>query len=135
MVGRKKGDMHPAKRRTLKEEWLGEAERSFHRFFGDDTRGDLGTFRQIEASAVEEGDRLARWFLEKKIRCKSVSSKDCLCPVCKKPAQPKKEGLERREIIAKPGVVGFDRPGFYCPSCRKVFFPSGPEARSEIREL
>ena len=123
--------MDPAKRKALQEDWIEEAKRSFDQFFGEDPRGGQVTFRQIEAAAVQEGDRVARWFLEKRLeteRAECDSSVGCACPICGNSARPKEGGPEPREIVTKPGRISFERLGFYCPSCRKVFFPSGPKA-------
>jgi len=120
-----------------KQQWLEEAERAYEEFFARKSKSGkrLGTFRELEGWAVVAGDRLGRWLLERKISSESTEAereKEHDCPYCGKPARPREEGPERREVYAKPGSVCFEREGFYCPSCRKVFFPSGPGTRPEV---
>ena len=68
--------------RPSKEEWLEEAEKAYERAFGERDRkhGRPSTFVELEEAACEEGDRLTRWLLEKKIGCESES--------CNSGAQP-----------------------------------------------
>ena len=118
------------KRKPAKEEWLEEAERAYNEMFGPGGRRNKkpATFTELEDQACEVGERLTRWLLEKKISKEagesSCEEEECPCPRCGKAAKRKEEGQEVRELRARPGPVAFDRQGYYCPSCRKVFFPS-----------
>ena len=110
------------------EGWLEEARRSFERAFAKkDSEGPM-TFSQIEELAVQEGQRVARFLLEKKLEseaAKHSQAEEASCPTCGKPAERKQEDRERREIIARPGAVGIERRAYYCTRCRKTFFPGG----------
>lgn len=120
------------------EDWLREAKLSYERAFGKKDLESLETFNQIEEFAVQEGNRLARWILQKKLESKCADhpeSGEALCPLCRKPAPPKEGVPEPREIIARPGAVGIERQAHYCRHCRKSFFPSGSATRPEVGEL
>ena len=54
-------------KKVNEEDWLEEARRAFQQTFGKkDSEGPM-TFSQMEDVAVQEGNRLARWLLEKKL--------------------------------------------------------------------
>jgi len=59
--------MCEVRRCPSKEEWLREAERDYEKLFVKDEGNKPLTFREIEAQAVEAGDKLSRWLLEKKL--------------------------------------------------------------------
>ena len=120
--------MEEREREALREEFLRRATAAFDRMFDTDAQANLVTFSEREDFAVEQANMLGRWLLECHIhRDPSGSAVGCACPTCGKLVAPRDEGPEKREVVAKPGAVGFERHGCYCPSCRKVFFPSGPE--------
>lgn len=121
-----------------KEEWLKEAERAYERVFGERDRIGEGrrplTFSEIEDEAVREGNHLARRLLEGKISSAAAGSghedEECRCPRCGRKAKRKREEPADREVQARPGTVSFQRYRFYCSSCRRSFFPSGPRAEA-----
>jgi len=122
-----------------KEEWLREAERAYEKVFGQ--RDKVGknprfpTFTELEEEAVQEGNQLARWLLEGKISSEAESSdchgEECNCPRCGRACKRKKEDLETRDLRSRPGSVSFKRYEYYCDSCRKSFFPAGPQAEPQ----
>lgn len=122
-----------------KEEWLRKAEEAYEKVFGERDRLGQGrgsaTFSEIEAEAVEEGNRLARWLIEGKISSEAEAldshGEECPCPFCGKPAKRKREDLEDREVHARPGAVSFERYGYYCVPCRRLFFSAGPQAEPQ----
>ncbi|MCI0409849.1 MAG: hypothetical protein L0191_15005 [Acidobacteria bacterium] len=119
-----------------KDAWFEEAKRAYEEFCAKRAQQGkaLGTFSELEAQAVEAGDRLARFLIENRIAVQSTESpaaEECECPHCGRPARRKDEEPEGREIRAKPGAVGLERQGYYCVPCRKVFFSGGPRTGSE----
>ena len=118
--------------RPSKEEWLEEAAQAYERAFGerDRKRGRPSTFVELEEAACEEGDRLTRWLLEKKIGCESESCNLGAqpCPYCGKLCEPRDRDEEEREIETRRGRVSFPRRSYECRPCRRMFFPSGPPA-------
>jgi len=122
-----------------KEQWLKEAQEAYEKVFGPGEKIPEGgrplTFSEIEAEAVTEGNKLARWLLEGKISSQSARTdwhrERCNCPHCGKPAKRKREEPESRELQARPGPVSFRRYEYYCSSCRRCFFPSGHPAEPE----
>ena len=119
-----------------KEEWLREAELAYERVFGQRdkvvSRGRFPTFTELEEEAVEQGNQLARWLLEKKISSEAEISdchrEECNCPRCGRPCKRTSEELKTRDLRSRAGSTSLKRYEYYCVSCRKSFFPSGPQA-------
>ena len=112
-------------------EFLHEAAAAFDRMMIEDQE-QVVTFDQMEDRALEVGTRLEVWLMEKLLaeaaRRKAAQAQPC-CGRCQKPLQmtvvPKK-----RRLRGRTGEVSFERLEGYCPSCRKAFFPSGPESET-----
>ena len=123
------------KRKPDKEDWMKEAEEAYERFLGDDSSWENPrTFDEIERHAVEVGDRLTSWLLEKGLgrpSAEPTSGTEAPCPRCGRACQPKDEGPEVREVETTRGEVPLTRRGYYCRPCRRVFFSSRPRTGSE----
>ena len=119
-----------------KEEWLREAEQAYERVFGQrdkvGTNARFPTFTELEEEAVREGNQLARWLLEGKISNEAQSSdchrEECSCPRCGNACKRKEEEQKSRDLRSRAGSVSLKRCEYYCVSCRKSFFPAGPQA-------
>jgi hypothetical protein len=122
-----------------KEEWLREAQKAYEEVFGQRDKAKEGerplSFSEIEAQAVQEGNKLACWLLEGKISTETERSgchgEQCPCPRCGKLAKRKHEHVDTRELYARPGAVSFGHCEYYCSSCRRSFFPSGHPAEAQ----
>lgn len=114
-----------------KAEFLREAAAAFDRTMKEDQE-QVVTFDQMEDRALEVGSKLEVWLMEKLLaeaaRKKAAQAPPC-CARCQKPLQmtavPKK-----RRLRGRTGDVSFQRLEGYCLSCRKAFFPSGPESET-----
>jgi len=99
--------------------------------FGDGKLDELRTFVQKDDQACEVVDELWQWMMEKHLekdeQADEVEAKR-RCPGCGGIGKGREEDKEHRDLIGQHGAVGFEREGFYCGRCRKVFFPSGPSA-------
>ena len=119
---------------SLDEGLRREVSETFKGMFGQDGQNGLVTFRQREERALALGHQLARWLLQAHLGedpLKAPHEGEALCPDCHKPAKPREGPLEGRGVVTKMDAVGYERQAFHCLPCRKVFFPSGPQARSE----
>jgi CRISPR/Cas system-associated protein Cas10 (large subunit of type III CRISPR-Cas system) len=112
--------------------WLEEAEAAYRRRFGELEGSPRGLFDQMEQASFAAGVTYARRHLEAQLG--KLSQGDCegpqACPWCKRVCEARSEETEEREILTRLGPVRLQRRGYYCPSCRKVFFPSGPGAEA-----
>lgn len=120
--------MEEREREALREEFMRRANVAFDGMFGPEVEAGLVSFSEREDCALQQARMLGRWLLESHIHGDPAgASADCACPTCGRQVAPREEGPEKREVVAKAGAVGLERHGYYCPSCRKVFFPSGPQ--------
>ena len=115
----------------LEKEFLEKARIGFKRMFGEGKLDELRTFVEKDNQAGQIVVELWQWMMEKHIekdeQSELVEAKR-LCPCCGGIGKSREEDKEPRDIIGQHGSVGFEREGFYCGRCRKVFFPSGQEA-------
>lgn len=99
--------------------------------FGNGKVEELRTFVQKDEGACQIVDELWQWMMEKHIekdeQTEEVETKQ-RCPWCGGIGRRRGESKEHRDLIGERGRVGFEREGYYCGRCRKVFFPCGPAA-------
>lgn len=116
--------------REKKERWLEEAKAAYERYFAPKSRSDAPeTWMELEEAAVTEGTQLICRLMGDKLTEKFAREDpaEAPCPWCgRQHCKRKTEGPEERTIQTRAGPVTFLRHGYFCPSCRKVFFPSGP---------
>lgn len=80
----------------------------------------------IEQRAVAIGDALTRELTRQQSGERAPQDPSASCPKCGQQGRPK--GLRERELIGLRGPVTLHEPEFYCPCCRKSFFPAGQRA-------
>ncbi len=80
----------------------------------------------IENQAIEISDALhAELVKQKSVDCPIQD--ESVCPQCGKQGQYK--GRRQRELLGRRGPVTIAEPEYYCPCCRKAFFPDDPSDR------
>jgi hypothetical protein len=99
--------------RELAEE-LGEVDES----------GALSWLDAIESQAVEIGDAMSTEMLERRSAKLPSSNEESTCPQCGKLGRY--EGHRQRELIGRRGPVTLSEPKYFCPACRRAFFPCDP---------
>lgn len=88
-----------------------------------DDSNALSWLDAIENQAVEIGDAVAAALVEKNARHGPVEE-ESICPGCGK--EGRYEGLRERELVTRRGPATIAEPEYFCPCCRKAFFPSDP---------
>ncbi len=76
----------------------------------------------IESQAVEIGDAISTELLERRAAALSTSDKESTCPQCSQPGRY--HGQRQRELIGRRGPATIGEPEYYCPACRRAFFPA-----------
>jgi hypothetical protein len=75
----------------------------------------------VEDLAAELGDAFATAMVEKESQAHAEPCQ-ANCPECGKPGNYR--GPRERELITRRGPATISEPTFYCPCCRKSFFPA-----------
>lgn len=78
----------------------------------------------IERQAVEIGDAMSTELLERRSAELPTSNEEPTCPRCGKLGRY--QGPRQRELIGRRGPVTLSEPKYFCPACRRAFFPGDP---------
>jgi hypothetical protein len=74
----------------------------------------------IENQAIELGDAVTAE-LARLMAARSVVEVVSKCPTCGEAGRY--QGPRKRELIGRRGPVTINEPEYFCPCCRKAFFP------------
>ena len=80
----------------------------------------------IENQAIEISDALHAELVKNKSTDRPVQDESA-CPQCGKQGQYK--GRRERELLTRRGPTTIAEPEYYCPCCRKAFFPDDRDDR------
>jgi hypothetical protein len=75
----------------------------------------------VENRAVEIGDTVAAELMKQQSADRPADD-EATCPQCGKPGRYR--GLRQRELVSRRGPATIAEPEYFCPCCRKAFFPS-----------
>jgi hypothetical protein len=76
----------------------------------------------IESRATQIGDALSAALLAQQSGRRPAGVEEATCPQCGKTGRY--VGDRQRELISRRGPVTISEPEYFCPCCRKDFFPS-----------
>ena len=85
-----------------------------------DDSNALSWLDAIENRAIEIGDAVAARLVEKNA-IRRPAEDESTCPQCGK--QGRYEGTRERKLVTRRGLAMIAEPEYYCPCCRKAFFP------------
>jgi hypothetical protein len=74
----------------------------------------------VENQAVELGDAVSAELARQLSHHRSFAD-EAPCPQCGEPGRC--QGRRERELIGRRGPVAIAEPEYFCPCCRKAFFP------------
>lgn len=92
-----------------------------------DDREALSWLDAIESQAVEIGDAVSTELLERRTAELPTSDEESTCPQCGKLGRY--QGRCPRELIGRRGPMTLSEPKYFCPACRRAFFPGDPDGR------
>lgn len=75
----------------------------------------------VETRAVEIGDAVHAE-LVKQSSAHQPTSDESVCPQCSR--ESRYQGRRERTLLGRRGPVVVSEPEYFCPCCRKAFFPS-----------
>lgn len=81
-------------------------------------------FAAVEAWADELADTLERALIERQLPPPPPDEQEACCPDCGRRALWK--GNRPRQVQTARGAVDLHEPEYYCPKCRRSFFPGEP---------
>lgn len=97
--------------------------------FGEiDEENALSWLDAIEMQAVEIGDAVTTELLQQRSANRPAEQDESTCPKCGKLGRY--QGQRERELIGRRGPVTIAEPEYFCPCCRKSFFPEYASDRS-----
>ncbi len=74
----------------------------------------------IESRAIEISDALQTELVRQK-GVRPAGADEAICPECGR--QGRYQGQRQRELVGRRGPVAIAEPEYFCPGCRKAFFP------------
>ena len=96
--------------------------------FGEmDTTDALSWLDAVETQSAEIGDAVATELIKNKAAKHEQDSDEGVCPQCGKLGRYR--GRRERSLLTRRGKTTIQEPEYYCPCCRKAFFPDDPSNR------
>jgi hypothetical protein len=92
-----------------------------------DDRNALSWLDAIESQSVEIGDAVSVELLKRRSQDQPADNDQATCPTCGK--RGRYQGQRARELISRRGPVTIAEPEYFCPACRRAFFPADPGDR------
>jgi len=77
--------------------------------------------------AVEISDAIAAELVKQKAADRPVGEDESTCPQCGKLGRY--QGQRERPLVTRRGPTTITEPEYFCPCCRKAFFPDDPSDR------
>jgi len=81
----------------------------------------------VENQAIEISDAVTAELIKRQSAHQVSTTGESTCQKCGKRGQYK--GTRERELLTRRGPVTITEPEYYCPCCRKAFFPSDQRDR------
>jgi hypothetical protein len=100
----------------LAEEELGQVDAS----------NALSWLDAVEARAVEIADAVVAELVKLEVQKRPPEADEASCPGCGQAGRY--EGKRPRTLLTRRGPTTLAEPEYYCPCCRKAFFPADPGA-------
>ncbi len=120
--------MSPSKE-ELKARLMAEAEAAIDKLLAGASEKEELQLSDIEHLARAAGQRMMERFTAGLVEAEAQREERHDCPRCGRRMRYK--GRKGRDLIAESGEVRFERAYYYCPTCRKGFFPPGPTMGTE----
>lgn len=92
-----------------------------------DDSNALSWLDAVESRAVEIADMVAAEVVRQKALLRPPQQNESTCPQCGQPGRY--EGKQERRLLTRRGPTTLAEPKYYCPCCRKDFFPDDPSDR------
>lgn len=111
----------PQKKEELKARLMAEAEAVIDKLVAGANEKEQLDLSDIERLARAAGQRMMERFTVDLVEAEAETEESEDCPECGRQMRPK--GRKERDLVAETGEVRLEREYYYCPTCRKGFFP------------
>lgn len=81
----------------------------------------------VENRAVEVADAVSAAFIARQSTIREPVTEESTCPECGKAGRY--VGSRQRQLVTRRGPAMIVEPEYFCPCCRKAFFPDDPSDR------
>jgi predicted RNA-binding Zn-ribbon protein involved in translation (DUF1610 family) len=119
----------PVDDRGLKARMMAEAEKAIERLLADRSEKEELTLSDIERLVRTAGEGVMERFTDELVGEEAQPRQSQVCPECGKKMRYK--GEKARDLVTETGEVRVKRAYYYCPTCRKGFFPPRPTVGRE----
>ena len=87
-----------------------------------DASDALSGLDAIETRAIEITNALTAELVKQQSAARPAEADESICPECGQ--QGRYEGRQERPLLTRRGPTTIVEPKYYCPCCRKDFFPA-----------
>ncbi len=113
----------PQNKKDLKAQLMAEAEAAIEKMLSETQDKENLMLSDIEQSVRVAGGRMMSTFTAKLADEEAQQERNGICPQCGEKAKYK--GKKDRVLVTETGELDLKRDYYYCPTCRKGFFPPG----------
>lgn len=89
-----------------------------------DDSNALSWLDAIESEAVEISNAVHTELVKQRSAARLAAAEESVCPECGRSGRY--QGQRERELIGRRGPLTVREPEYFCPCCRKSFFPADP---------
>ena len=119
----------PVDDKDLKARMMAEAEKAIERLLAERSEKEELSLSDIERLVRTAGQGVMARFTDELVGEEAEKPQNRICPECGKKMRYK--GEKARDLVTETGEVRMKRAYYYCPSCRKGFFPPGSTVEAE----
>jgi heterodisulfide reductase subunit A-like polyferredoxin len=123
------GNGMPQDTHDLKARMMAEAEEAIDNLLAGVDEKDNLMLDDIERLVRTAGQRVMKQFTQELVETEAEEVGSNICPECGQKMRNK--GRKARDLATETGEVKLERAHYYCPECRKGFFPPGPTLEAE----
>ena len=119
----------PRNAQDLKAQMMAEAEEVIDNLLAGASEKENLMLGDIERLVRTAGERVMKRFTQDLVEAEAKMEGSNICPECRQKMRYK--GQKARDLATETGEVRLERAHYYCPECRKGFFPPGPTLETE----
>jgi predicted RNA-binding Zn-ribbon protein involved in translation (DUF1610 family) len=119
----------PPDAQDLKAQMMAEAEEAIDKLLEGRSEKESLMLSDIEQLVRTAGQQLMERFTQELVDVEAEEKGTYSCPECGE--KVKYKGQKGRDLATETGEVRLERAYYYCPNCRKGFFPPGSTVGTE----